>query len=105
SSSAPTATPGTSSQPDPTTRDDYARSQAPARDDKDDSGRVFEIVWSNAEAGFSYISLASLNSKNLELKDTMAPGALFGFGAGLRLLIFTLGFRARLNDSTEFTFW
>jgi hypothetical protein len=77
----------------------------PSKDAKDDSGRVFEILWANAEAGFSYISLDSLNSKNLEIKNTSAAGALFGFGAGLRLLIFSLGFRARLNDSTTFTFW
>jgi hypothetical protein len=59
----------------------------------------------NAEAGFSYASLDSLNSHDLELKNSSSAGGMFGLGAGVRLLIFTLGARARVDELTTYSLW
>lgn len=47
----------------------------------------------------------SINSHNLALNNSEAAGGMVGFGAGVRLLIFTLGARARLNELATFGLW
>lgn len=63
--------------------------------EKADSGRGFELLWARAEAGLSYMNLASFSADNLGLKQEGNTGALLGIGAGLRLYIFSLGVRFR----------
>jgi hypothetical protein len=95
--------PALSSSPLP--QDQQAENQRLASDEKKDSGRIFEVVWANAEAGFSYVNMQSLNNSNFQIQNSSSAGGLFGLGAGVRLLIFTLGVRARLNELSTFNLW
>jgi hypothetical protein len=87
----PPPVPGYPTQTAPTTGYQSASSD----DEKQDSGLGLEWVWLNAEAGISYVNLQSFDSTNLGLKSTSAGGPSFGVAAGVRLIFFTLGLRAR----------
>jgi hypothetical protein len=87
----PPPLPGYPSQPAPTTGYQSARND----EEKQDSGLGLEWVWLNAEAGISYVNLQSFNTSNLGLNSTSAGGPSFGVAAGVRLIFFTLGLRAR----------
>lgn len=78
-----------------------------AADDKD-SGRRLEFVWVNSEAGFQYLSLNTFHANNLvdsQIVKSSQGGALYGFGAGLRLIFLTLGARFRLGDFSAWQLW
>jgi hypothetical protein len=60
-----------------------------------DSGLGLEWVWLNAEVGGAYVNMQSFNSSNLALQKTETGGPAFGVAAGVRLIFFTLGVRAR----------
>jgi hypothetical protein len=87
----PPPLPGYPTQTAPTTGYQSAQSD----EEKKDSGLGLEWVYLNAEAGVSYVDLKSFNASNLGLNNTSAGGPSFGFGAGVRLIFFTLGVRAR----------
>jgi hypothetical protein len=87
----PPPIPGYPAQPPTTTGYQSAQSD----EEKQDSGLGLEWVWLNAEAGISYVNMQSFDSSNLGLKSTSAGGPSFGVGAGVRLIFFTLGVRAR----------
>jgi hypothetical protein len=89
----------------PTAQGDQAQSERLASDEKKDSGRILELVWANAEAGFSYINMQQFSSSSLQIQNATSAGGVFGLGAGVRLLVFTLGVRARLNELSAFNFW
>ncbi len=73
--------------------------------EKKDSGRNFEIAYLNAEVGGSYINMEQFSSSQLQLVKSSSGGPMFGIGAGVRLLIFTLGARARLHQLSAFSLW
>ncbi len=54
-----------------------------------------EWLWANADIGYSYADLASFNSSNFALQNTKTSGIVAGAGAGVRLVVLTLGVRAR----------
>jgi hypothetical protein len=89
----------------PSTSAEGAQNQELASDEKKDSGRILEIVWANAEAGFGYINMQQISSSNLQIQNATSAGGMFGVGAGIRLLVFTLGVRARLNELSAFNLW
>jgi hypothetical protein len=89
----------------PTPQGDQAQGEKLESDEKKNNGRILELVWANAEAGFSYINMQQISSSNLGLQNATSAGGMFGFGAGIRLWILTIGARARLNDLSSFTFW
>jgi hypothetical protein len=64
-------------------------------DENEDSGLGLEWVWLNAEAGASYVDMQSFSASSFGLVKTSSGGPSFGVGAGVRLLFFTLGVRAR----------
>jgi hypothetical protein len=70
-----------------------------------DTGRGLEFVYLNAEAGFSYMSLASFDSSSLGIQRTDHAGGMIGFGAGLRLLVLTIGANIRYNMVGAFNLW
>ncbi len=82
-------------------------------DEKKDSGRGLEWVYLNADAGFSYINMASLSMSNLVptstagslVQNTSSSGPVFGVGAGVRIFVVTLGARASLNELSSFNLW
>ncbi len=86
-------------------QDQQAESQRLASDEKKDSGRVLEIVWANVEAGVGYVNMQSLIGSNFQVQNSSSTGGMFGVGAGIRLLIFTIGVRARLNELSAFNLW
>jgi hypothetical protein len=86
-------------------QDSQAESQRLASDEKKDSGRVLELVWANAEAGFGYVNMQSLNNSNFQVQNSSSVGGMFGVGAGIRLMVLTLGVRARLNELSAFNLW
>lgn len=70
-----------------------------------DTGRGLEFVYLNAEAGFSYMNLTSFDSTTFGLTRTDHAGGMVGFGAGLRLLVLTIGAQLRYNMLGAFNLW
>jgi hypothetical protein len=66
-----------------------------APDESEDSGLGLEWVYLNAEVGGSYVNMQSFSQSSFGLVKTESGGPAFGVGAGVRLLFFTLGVRAR----------
>ncbi len=74
-------------------------------DQSQDSGLGLEWVYLNADAGGAYTNLQSLSESHLALQQTSSAGGAFGVGAGVRLLFFTLGVRARDLQLSSFNLW
>jgi hypothetical protein len=89
----------------PTPQGDRAQGEKLAYEEKKDSGRIFEVFWADVEGGFSYINMQQFSSSSLQIQNATAWGGMLGLGAGVRLLVFTLGVRARLNELSAFDFW
>jgi hypothetical protein len=60
-----------------------------------DSGLGLEWVYLNGDVGGGFASMNSFSEQTLGLKTTSAGGPAFGFGAGVRLLFFSIGVRVR----------
>lgn len=71
----------------------------------EDSGRLFELVWVNADVGGSYINLQQFNQSSLAVEKSKAGGAMFGLGAGLRFVFLSFGVRARYHALSAFSMW
>jgi hypothetical protein len=76
-----------------------------ASDPSEDSGLGLEWVYLNADAGGAYTNLQSLSDSHLALQQTSSAGGAFGVAAGVRLLFFTLGARARDLQLSDFNLW
>jgi hypothetical protein len=74
-------------------------------DQSQDSGLGLEWVYLNADAGFAYTNMQSLSESNLAIQQASSAGGAFGVGAGVRLLFFTLGARARDLQLSSFNLW
>lgn len=74
-------------------------------DESQDSGLGLEWVYLNADAGFAYTNMQSLSASNLAIERASSAGGAFGVGAGVRLLFFTLGVRARDLQLSAFNLW
>ncbi len=90
------ATAGTGSGPEPQNVKDA---------EKEDNGRNFELFWAQAEAGLSYMNLASFSQESLAIEKKSSFGGVFGLGAGVRFLLFTLGARLRMHQLSVFSLW
>jgi hypothetical protein len=77
----------------------------PSTDESQDSGLGLEWVYLNADAGFGYTNMQSLSASNLAIEKASSAGGAFGVGAGVRLLFFTLGARARDLQLSAFNLW
>jgi hypothetical protein len=76
--------------------------------DKEDSGRGLEWVWLNAEIGSQHLGLQTFKGDQLvdsKLVKTTQTGLVYGAGAGLRILVFTVGARFRLASFSEWQLW
>jgi hypothetical protein len=76
-----------------------------ATEEKKDSKRGLEWLYLNADAGFSYINMASFSTSTLSVQNTASQGPTFGVAAGIRLFILSLGVRANLNTLSSFNLW
>jgi hypothetical protein len=74
---------------------DSASGPSNSADESRDSGLGLEWLWFNADGGYSYASMDSLNSSTFALQNTSSSGPAVAVGGGVRLLFFTLGLRAR----------
>jgi hypothetical protein len=76
-----------------------------ASDEAEDSGLGLEWVWLNADVGAAYVNMESFSSSSLALQKSSSAGPMFGVGAGVRLLFFTVG--ARVSDLllSAFNLW
>jgi hypothetical protein len=75
---------------------------------KEDSGRGLEFVWLNAEVGAEYLGVETFKANRLvdsQLVGSKQAGPMFGAGAGIRLLVFTLGARFRLGSFSDWQVW
>ena len=97
---SPTAMPLAAPQPNAPRNSTEADLQ---NSEKEDTGLGLEWVYLNAEVGTSYIDMKSFSESQLALTDTNKVGAMFGVGAGVRLLFLSLGLRAR--EHTAFNLW
>lgn len=73
--------------------------------EKKDSGRGLEFVYLSAEGGFSYLNLTSFSESTFALQRSDSSGGMLGFGAGLRLLVLTIGANVRYNMVGAFNLW
>ena len=76
--------------------------------DKEDSGRGLEWVWLNAEIGAQHLGLQTFKGDRLVdsgLVKTTQTGLVYGAGAGVRILVFTVGARFRLASFSEWQLW
>jgi hypothetical protein len=78
---------------------------SPPSDEGQDSGLGLEWVYLNADAGFGYTNMSSLSETTLAIQKTSSAGGAFGVGAGVRLLFFTVGARARDLQLSAFNLW
>jgi len=86
----------------------YDTEQALKDADEKDSGRGLQLLWLNGEVGFQYISLNTFHANNLvdsQIVKTSQSGALYGLGAGVRLIFLTLGARFRLGNFSAWQIW
>lgn len=70
-----------------------------------DSGRNFELFWLDAYLGASYIDMRQFSSDSLQVEKASSGGPMFGIGAGIRLVVFVLGVRAKYNALSAFNMW
>jgi hypothetical protein len=73
--------------------------------EKKDSGRGFELFYLDGMIGGSYINMEQFSSTSFGLAKTSAGGPMFSLGAGVRLLVFVAGLRARYNALSSFNMW
>lgn len=76
--------------------------------DQEDSGRGLEWVWLSAEIGAEHLGLETFKSKQLvdpQLVKTTQTGLVYGAGAGVRILVFTVGARFRLGSFSNWQLW
>lgn len=76
--------------------------------DKEDSGRGLEWVWLNAEIGSEHLGLQTFKGDRLvdsQLVKTTQTGLVYGAGAGVRILVFTVGARFRMASFSDWQLW
>jgi hypothetical protein len=73
--------------------------------EKEDSGRNFELFWFNGDVGGSYINMQQFDQTSMQIEKAKAGGPMFALGAGLRLVVLSLGVRARYHALSAFSMW
>jgi hypothetical protein len=91
--------------PPPLSASSYAAPPSNASDQSQDSGLGLEWVYLNADVGGAYTNMRSFSESNLGLNQTSSGGGALGLAAGVRLLFFTLGVRARDLLLSNYNLW
>ena len=73
--------------------------------EREDSGRNFELFYVDAYLGGSYIDMRQFSSDTLQIEKANSGGPMIAFGAGLRLVVFVVGVRAKYNALSAFNMW
>ncbi len=69
------------------------------------SGRPLSLFYTEAGIGLSHVGLATVSNSGLGLTETTGTGPVIDLGAGVRLVAFTLGARARLHALSNMSLW
>src|SRR5262249_18061222 len=64
----------------------------------EDSGIGLGLLWVDGNVGASYVDLKSFSDTQLAVVDSSKSGLVYGFGAGVKLLILTLGLPLRRHE-------
>ncbi|HEX4447376.1 MAG TPA: hypothetical protein VH044_11595 [Polyangiaceae bacterium] len=91
--------------PPPLSASSYTPPSSNTSDQSQDSGLGLEWVYLNADVGGAYTNMRSFSESNLALNETSSGGAALGLAAGVRLLFFTLGVRARDLLLSNYNLW
>jgi hypothetical protein len=91
----PGAMPGAASTASPATTAPMNNPAISNADEAKDSGLGLEWVYFNGDVGGGFASMNSFSEQTLGLQKTSSGGPVFGVGAGVRLIFFTVGVRAR----------
>jgi hypothetical protein len=70
-----------------------------------DSGLGLEWVYITAGGGGAYTNMESLSASNFQVQQATSSGGEFDVGAGVRLLFFSAGLRARDLQLSAFNLW
>jgi hypothetical protein len=73
--------------------------------ERDDNGRKFELVWFDVQPGVSYIDMRQFSSSTFQIEKASSAGPMISVGAGLRLVVFVIGVRAKYNALSAFNMW
>ena len=92
-------------QPGTTTTPEQATNAKLDEAERDDNGRKFELVWFDAHVGASYIDMRQFSSSTLQIEKASSAGPMVSVGAGLRLVVFVIGVRAKYNALSAFNMW
>lgn len=97
--------PNAPGQPGTTTTPEQATTAKLDEAEREDNGRKFELVWFDAHAGVSYIDMRQFSSSTLQIEKASSAGPMVSIGAGLRLVVFVIGVRAKYNALSAFNMW
>ncbi|HYO94364.1 MAG TPA: hypothetical protein VER33_07620 [Polyangiaceae bacterium] len=78
------------------------------RAEREDAGRGLSFFWVNGEAGYQFLGLQTFHAGDLvdgALVDASQSGLVVGAGAGVRLIVFTIGARFRLGNFEDYKLW
>jgi len=74
-------------------------------EESSDSGLGLEWVYFTAGGGGAYTNMVSFSASNLQVPQSTSSGGEFDVGAGVRLLFFSAGLRARDLQLSAFNLW
>jgi hypothetical protein len=102
---SPSGDPNAPGQPGQSTTPEQATNAKLDEAERDDNGRKFELVWFDAQAGVSYIDMRQFSSSTFQIEKASSAGPMISLGAGLRLVVFVVGVRAKYNALSAFNMW
>ena len=103
--SVPGSPSGDPSAPGQSTTPEQATNAKLDEAERDDNGRKFELVWFDAHLGGSYIDMRQFSSSTFQIEKASSAGPMISVGAGLRLVVFVIGVRAKYNALSAFNMW
>jgi len=102
---SPTGDPNAPGQPGQSTTPEQATNAKLDEAERDDNGRKFELVWLDVQPGVSYIDMRQFSSSSFQIEKASSVGPMISLGAGLRLVVFVVGVRAKYNALSAFNMW
>lgn len=98
---APSAAPALPDELRP--KDGAAPAAPPAEAKSEEEGsRLTELLWLNGELGGSYANMTSFSVENLGITKDSGGGFMAGIGAGIRIVIVSLGVKLRWHKLSTF---
>jgi hypothetical protein len=70
--------------------------------DDEEGSRLTELLWLNGELGGSYANMTSFSVENLGITKDSGGGFMAGIGAGIRIVVVSLGVKLRWHKLSTF---